>query len=73
MTTSTENVVHGKWKEIKGDIQKMWGRLTDSELEQTKGEMQAVNGLLQQKYGDAYDKSSKDLSDIYKKFESKSE
>lgn len=72
MTTMNENVVQGKWKEIKGDIQKTWGKLTDSELEQTKGEMTAVSGLLQQKYGEAYDKTSSKLQDIYKKFDSKS-
>ncbi len=28
--------VSGKWTEIKGDIQKAWGNLTDDELEKNK-------------------------------------
>jgi uncharacterized protein YjbJ (UPF0337 family) len=62
------NTVEGKWKEIKGEVQKAWGKLTDDELEQTKGEMKAVGGLIQQKYGENQDHYGKKLSDIYKDF-----
>ena len=64
-----ENTVKGKWLEIKGDIQKAWGKLTDDDLEKTKGDMKAVGGLIQQRYGEAQENSHKKLSDIYKKFE----
>ena len=47
-----ENTIKGKWLEIKGDIQKAWGKLTDDELEKTKGDMKAIGGLIQQKYDD---------------------
>ncbi|MES2962798.1 MAG: CsbD family protein [Bdellovibrionota bacterium] len=45
--------VNGKWNEIKGEIQKAWGQLTDDEVQQTKGDMTAIRGLVQQKYGQA--------------------
>lgn len=41
-----ENTIKGHWLEIKGDIQKAWGRLTDSELDQTKGDAKAISGLI---------------------------
>ena len=37
-----ENTIKGKWLEIKGDVRKAWGKLTDDELEQTKGDMTAI-------------------------------
>lgn len=47
-----EDVLKGKWREIKGEVQKAWGKLTNDELEQTKGDLKAIGGLVQQKYGE---------------------
>jgi len=66
-----ENILKGKWREIKGEVQKAWGKLTDDELEQTKGDMKAIGGLIQQRYGEAQEKQSQKLADIFKRFESK--
>lgn len=66
-----KDVIKGKWREIKGDVQKSWGKLTDDELEKTKGDMKAIGGLIQQKYGEANDSYDKKLSEIVKRFESK--
>lgn len=46
-----KNTIKGKWLEFKGEVQKAWGRLTDDELEATKGDVKSVGGLIQQKYG----------------------
>ncbi len=69
--TINETTIKGRWHEIKGDIQKAWGKLTDDELEKTKGDMKSISGLIQQRYGDAKEDYSKKLSDIYAKFEEK--
>lgn len=66
-----ENTIKGKWLEMKGDIQKAWGKLTDDELEKTKGDMKAIGGLIQQRYGEAQETYSKKLSDIFNRFEDK--
>lgn len=47
-----ENIVGGKWKLVKGQIRKAWGKITDDELEQTKGNLTQVTGLVQQRYGE---------------------
>jgi uncharacterized protein YjbJ (UPF0337 family) len=47
-----EDVIKGKWLEIKGEIQKTWGQLTSDEVEQTKGDMKSIAGLVRQKYGE---------------------
>ena len=66
-----ENTIKGKWLEIKGDIQKSWGKLTDDELEVTKGDLKQIGGLIQQKYGEAQDSYGQKLSAILHRFEDK--
>lgn len=66
-----EDTVKGIWLEIKGEIQKTWGKLTDDELLKTKGDAKTIGGLIQQKYGDVQGDYNKKLSDIFKNFEEK--
>jgi uncharacterized protein YjbJ (UPF0337 family) len=66
--TLNENIVLGKWTEIKDEIQKAWGKLTEDELEKTKGDMKAIKGLLQQKYGELEATYDKKVKDIFEKF-----
>lgn len=47
-----ENILGGKWKMVKGEIQKVWGKLTDDELEQTRGNINQLSGLVQKRYGE---------------------
>jgi uncharacterized protein YjbJ (UPF0337 family) len=68
-----EQVLKGKWKDIKGEIQKTWGKLTGDEIEKTKGDMTSMSGLLQQKYGLAKDEANKHLSRIYDSYDNTKE
>jgi uncharacterized protein YjbJ (UPF0337 family) len=71
--TINENVIKGKWLEMKGDIQKAWGKLTDDELDKTKGDPKVIGGLIQQRYGETQELYGKKLSDIARRFEEKRE
>lgn len=65
--------VSGKWKEFKGEIRNQWGKLTDDEIESTKGNMTAISGLIQQRYGDAKENSSEKLKSLFTRFGAKAE
>ncbi len=69
--TVNENVVKGKWLEIKGEVQKAWGKLTDDEIEKTGGDIKAIGGLIQQRYGAAQENHETKLAGIFKSFETK--
>ena len=43
----------GVWNRIKGQVREKWGQLTDDELEQCKGSVDQLVGLVQQKTGQA--------------------
>jgi uncharacterized protein YjbJ (UPF0337 family)/uncharacterized membrane protein YtjA (UPF0391 family) len=68
-----ENTLKGKWREVRGEIQKAWGKLSDDELDKAKGDLKAIGGLIQQRYGEAQESYNKKLSDILQRFESKKE
>lgn len=47
-----EEQFRGKWNEIKGGIRNLWGRISDDELEQYKGNITKVTGLVEERYGE---------------------
>lgn len=64
-----ENTLKGKWKEIKGEMQEMWGNITGDEFEQTKGNAKSLVGLIQQKLGIAQDEAKAKLQRITDKYQ----
>ncbi|KTD19099.1 CsbD family protein [Legionella jordanis] len=44
-------IFRGKWEEIKGHLQKQWGKLTDNEWQEIEGTQHVIYGKLQQHYG----------------------
>ncbi|MBO9668349.1 MAG: CsbD family protein [Bdellovibrio sp.] len=65
-----KDIVQGKWKEIKGDLRKAWGNITEDELEKTKGNVTAIAGVLQQKYGFAKEEATEMVSRVVEKYSS---
>ncbi len=45
------DVLEGKWKQIKGEVQNQWGQLTDDEIDQIQGKRDKLVGKIQEKYG----------------------
>jgi uncharacterized protein YjbJ (UPF0337 family) len=60
-----ENITGGNWKELKGRVQAAWGKLTNDELETTKGDALVIAGLIQQKYGLAQEDARKKINDLF--------
>jgi uncharacterized protein YjbJ (UPF0337 family) len=55
------DVFEGKWKQLRGQIQKNWGDLTDNDLDKIKGTRTEFEGLLQERYGYTKEKSKTEL------------
>ncbi|HEX7394784.1 MAG TPA: CsbD family protein [Anaerolineaceae bacterium] len=45
------DVLEGKWKQIRGNAKVWWGKLTDDDLKKVDGNSDKLIGLLQEKYG----------------------
>jgi uncharacterized protein YjbJ (UPF0337 family) len=66
-----EDVLKGKWKEIKGGVKEKWGKLTDDDLTRVEGNKEKLLGLLQQKYGYAKDKAEQEYKDFIGRYKGK--
>ena len=56
------------WQEIKTDLQRSWGKVPSSDWDQTKGEMTAVSGLIEKRYGLSRDEITPKLKSIFDKY-----
>ncbi|HEY5156434.1 MAG TPA: CsbD family protein [Anaerolineales bacterium] len=48
---ATQDILAGKWHEVKGLVRQRWGKLTDDDLIRLSGKTEELAGLLQQRYG----------------------
>jgi uncharacterized protein YjbJ (UPF0337 family) len=60
-----EERLKGKWNQIKGELKKKWGKLTDDDLTVINGKREQLEGRIQQRYGYAKDQAKKDVDDWY--------
>jgi len=58
-----EDILKGKWQEIKGRVKENWGRFTDHDLVEVEGKGEKLLGLLRKKYGYIRDKAEPEYQD----------
>ena len=62
-----EDIIKGKWVEIKGAIKEQWGDITDDELAEVEGKTEKLAGILQTKYGYSKDKAEQAYKKVIEK------
>lgn len=56
----------GKWEQLKGNVQKKWGKLTDDDVDKIKGDSKVLVGKLQEKYGMTKEEAEKEVKEFKK-------
>ena len=56
--------LQGKWLQIKGAVKAQWGKLTDDDLDQVNGNLERLDGLVQERYGYARERAAKEVEDF---------
>jgi uncharacterized protein YjbJ (UPF0337 family) len=46
-----QDILAGKWKQMRGQVKQWWGKLTDDDLDRIDGAMDKLAGTLQERYG----------------------
>lgn len=59
--------VEGNWRNVKGQIQQKWGKLTDDDIEQTEGRRERLVGKIQARYGEAREKIERQIDGLIDK------
>lgn len=50
-TPGDQNILSGKWKQLKGKVKEEWGDLTDDDLTMIDGKREQLAGKLEERYG----------------------
>jgi uncharacterized protein YjbJ (UPF0337 family) len=58
-----KDILHGKWKELKGSIQRKWNKLTDDDLDEVKGSRTKLAGRIQSVYGIAKEEAERQVKE----------
>lgn len=53
----------GKWKQVKGNVQKKWGKLTDDDLDVIEGDKEVLAGKIQERYGVSKEEAEKQIDE----------
>jgi len=61
-----EDILTGKWKELKGRVKETWAKLTDDDLDQIDGRSEQLAGKLQERYGLARDEAKRQVKEFQK-------
>jgi uncharacterized protein YjbJ (UPF0337 family) len=56
-----EDILQGKWAQLKGKVKEQWGKLTDDEIDQLGGRKDQLIGRVQERYGIARDQAERDV------------
>ena len=56
-----EDILKGQWNQLKGHLRKQWGRLTDDDIDQIKGQRDILVGKLQEYYGKDREQNEREL------------
>ena len=64
--TAWSEKLHGDWGELKGTVQKKWGKLTDNQLTAINGDANKLAGTLQKDYGYDDAQTASDMRGFFK-------
>jgi uncharacterized protein YjbJ (UPF0337 family) len=59
-----EDIIQGKWKQLKGSLKNQWGKLTSDDLDRLDGNHDYLVGRLQERYGYAKDRAEQEIRDF---------
>jgi uncharacterized protein YjbJ (UPF0337 family) len=66
-----EEVLTGRWKEMRGTLKSWWGNLTDDDFDWIGGQKDRLIGLVQQKYGYTRDQALNEVDRRLREYDSK--
>ena len=56
-----DDILKGKWSQLKGHVKEQWGKLTDDEIDELDGRRDQLVGIVQERYGIARDQAARDV------------
>jgi uncharacterized protein YjbJ (UPF0337 family) len=60
----SDDIFKGKWKQLRGQIQQQWGKLTNDDLDRLQGTQTEFEGLLQERYGYTKERARQEVNNL---------
>ncbi|MEO1164552.1 MAG: CsbD family protein [Chloroflexota bacterium] len=57
------NQIKGNFKQVTGEIQEQWGKLTNDEIDEMNGEREQLVGKIQERYGIAQEEAERQVEE----------
>ncbi len=58
------DILKGKWNQVKGDVKKSFGKLTDDDMMMIEGDATKATGILQERYGYSKDEAERRWNEL---------
>jgi uncharacterized protein YjbJ (UPF0337 family) len=55
--------IEGSWDQVRGNVQKAWGKLTNDDLDVIEGNRKILSGKIQERYGVAQDEAERQIDE----------
>ena len=62
------DIVKGKLLQLRGEMKKAWGNLTNDDLEKFTGEVDNLAGIIQERYGITREQAEKQAKEFMARF-----
>ena len=66
-----EDIMRGKWEQVRGELKKWWERLNDDDLQRIDGSSDELARLLQERYGYSQQEALFQIDEFLEKTEAK--
>jgi uncharacterized protein YjbJ (UPF0337 family) len=64
-----QDILQGKWKQVKGQVKQQWGKLTDNQLDRIEGRTEELVGLLQEAYGYSRERAHEEVDEFARRMD----
>jgi len=58
-----KDIFEGNWEQLKGSVQKNWGKLTNDNLDEIEGNRKKLAGKIQEAYGKSKDEAEREVDE----------
>lgn len=65
-----KELFRGRWNEMRGEIKNQWGKLTEDEIMQIKGDLDKLKGKIQERYSYSKEQAKDVIENFLKRFDS---
>jgi len=62
-----EDILKGKWNQLKGDVKSRWGKLTNDELARAPRDAEKLIGRVQERYAYQRDEAKREVDEFIRR------